>query len=106
MTAVRSFFTPNWFTVPEGWNVKIKLINIEEARDITHGFALTGYDIAESIDPGEIKELQFTVKKTGVYWYYCLWFCSELYFEMRGKMIVVPKGEWKKELEWKPPQVS
>jgi nitrous-oxide reductase len=103
MTAVRSFFTPDWFTVPEGWRVKIKLINVEEAQDISHGFALTGYDVLESLDPGEFKELVFTAKKSGVYWYYCLWFCSELHLEMRGRMIVIPQTRWSKNLEWKPP---
>ncbi|MCP5102935.1 MAG: hypothetical protein GY950_06140, partial [bacterium] len=37
MTVVRSFFTPDWFTVPGGWKVRIKMVNIEEASDISHG---------------------------------------------------------------------
>jgi len=103
MTAVRSFFTPDWFTVPEGWKVKLRMTNVEEAMDITHGFALTGYDVMESLDPGQVKEVEFTAKRDGVYWYYCLWFCSELHLEMRGRMIVVPESRWSRKLEWKPP---
>jgi nitrous-oxide reductase len=103
MTAVRSFFTPDWFTVPEGWKVRIKLVNIEEAQDISHGIAITGYDVLESIDPGEIKDIEFIAKRSGMFWYYCLWFCSEIHLEMRGRMIVIPKEKWSKKYEWQPP---
>lgn len=103
MTSVRSFFNPDWFTVPEGWKVKLRLTNIEEAIDISHGFALTYHDVAESIEPGDVKEIEFTARREGVYWYYCLWFCSELHLEMRGRMIVIPEDQWNSGMEWKPP---
>lgn len=102
LTAVRSFFKPDRFTVPRGWKVKIQMTNIEEAMDISHGFALTGYDILESLDPGEVKRVEFTAKTAGVFWYYCLWFCSELHLEMRGRMIVIPESEWSPAKEWQP----
>lgn len=102
MTSVRSFFAPDWFTVPSGWNVKIELANIEEALDISHGLALTGHDVMESIEPGDVKTLEFKAKDEGVYWYYCLWFCSELHLEMRGRMIVIPEHRWDKTKEWQP----
>lgn len=100
MTAVRSFFTPDMFTVPEGWDVDVELQNIEMSLDMSHGWSLTGYDVMESIDPGENKHLEFTAERSGVFWYYCLWFCSELHMEMRGRMIVIPEDEWSKDLEW------
>lgn len=103
MTAVRSFFKPDMFTVPAGWKVKLRMTSIEETMDISHGFALTGYDILESLDPGEVKEVEFTAKRAGVFWYYCLWFCSELHLEMRGRMIVIPETEWSRKKEWKAP---
>ncbi len=102
MTAVRSFFTPDWFTVPSGWKVKLRVTNTDQAMDISHGIALTGHDVLESLDPGETKELVFTPRRPGVYWYYCLWFCSELHLEMRGRMIVIPEAEWDRAKEWKP----
>lgn len=98
---IRSWFTPDWFTVPQGWTVKMKLSSREEAMDITHGLALDGYNVTASIDPGEVKDLTFKADKPGVFWYYCIWFCSELHMEMRGRMIVVPQNEWSKEKEWK-----
>lgn len=103
MSAVRSFFTPDWFTVPSGWNVKMEIANVEEALDITHGIAFTGgHDVMESLDPGEIKTLELKADHEGVYWYYCLWFCSELHMEMRGRMIVIPANRWDKSKEWQP----
>ena len=100
MTCVRSFFTPDMFTVPQGWDVDVQIQNVEMSLDMTHGWALTGYDVMESIDPGEHKTLQFKATHEGVFWYYCLWFCSELHMEMRGRMIVIPEAEWTPELEW------
>lgn len=102
MTVVRSFFTPDMFTVPSGWKVTVRMTNIEEAMDISHGFALTGHDVLESLDPGEVKEVTFSANHPGAYWYYCLWFCSELHLEMRGRMIVIPESQWSSAKEWKP----
>ncbi|MAG35764.1 MAG: hypothetical protein CL878_05905 [Dehalococcoidia bacterium] len=103
MEVVRSFFTPDAFTVPEGWHVVLKMTSREQALDITHGFAVDGYDVAVSLDPGEVKEVTLVADKPGVHWFYCLWFCSELHMEMRGRMIVIPEGEWSPALEWQPP---
>ncbi|MFQ6675838.1 MAG: hypothetical protein ACE5LH_05780 [Fidelibacterota bacterium] len=102
MNAVRSFFTPDWFTVPSGWRVRMQLTNIEEALDISHGIAFTGHDVLESLEPGDVKIVEFTAGEEGVYWYYCLWFCSELHLEMRGRMIVIPENRWTKASEWRP----
>ncbi len=103
MNVVRSFYNPDHFTVPEGWKVRIRLTSLESVEDISHGFALTGHDIIESLDPGEVKEVVFTPKEPGVFWYYCIWFCSELHLEMRGRMIVVPENQWNRSMEWTPP---
>lgn len=101
MDVVRSFFTPDWFTVPQGWRVTIHMTSLEEAMDITHGLAIDGYDVSVSLDPGEAREISFIADKASVHWYYCIWFCSELHMEMRGRMIVVPQAEWSKDKEWK-----
>ncbi len=101
MGVVRSFFTPDAFNVPQGWKVKMVLTSEEEAFDITHGFTIDGYNVALSVDPGEVREVEFTADKAGVYWFYCMWFCSELHMEMRGRMIVIPESEWSKDKETK-----
>jgi nitrous-oxide reductase len=99
MNVVRSWFTPDMFTVPEGWTVNIIMASQEQALDITHGLAIDGYDVSASLDPGDVKQVEFVADKTGVHWYYCIWFCSELHMEMRGRMIVIPQDEWTPDLE-------
>jgi hypothetical protein len=39
--------------------------NIETARDATHGFAIPGYNIQASLDPGEVVTVEFTADRTG-----------------------------------------
>ena len=102
MTVVRSWFQPDAFTVPEGWTVKIHATNIEQTLDMTHGIAVTGHPVSVSLDPGEVRDIEFTAGDPGVYWYYCIWFCSELHLEMRGRMIVVAEDEWDPSMEWRP----
>ncbi len=102
MDVVRSWFTPDMFTVPEGWTVDIQMTSQEQALDISHGIAIEGYDVVASLDPGEIKHVEFVADIDGVHWYYCIWFCSELHMEMRGRMIVIPQDEWTPDMEWKP----
>ncbi len=100
MNVVRSFFDPDWFTVPMGWHVSIHLNSLEQAMDISHGLAIDGYDVAISLDPGENRQVEFKADQPGVHWFYCLWYCSELHKEMRGRMIVIPASEWSPAMEW------
>jgi len=101
MDVVRSFYDPDWFTVPQGWRVVMHLTSKEEAMDITHGLGIDDYDVAVSLDPGQVREVTFIADKPGVHWYYCLWYCSELHMEMRGRMIVIPQDRWSPEMEWR-----
>lgn len=101
MSVVRSFFTPGAITVPQGWKVKAHLVSGETAMDMTHGFAIDGYDVSVSMDPGEVRDIEWIAHKEGVYWYYCNWFCSELHMEMRGRMIVIPEKDWTPDKETK-----
>jgi nitrous-oxide reductase len=102
MDVVRAFFTPGAFNVPQGWKVKITMRSHETALDITHGFTLEGYNVSLSLDPGEVRDVEFVADKPGVTWFYCIWFCSELHMEMRGRLIVIPEKDWTPALEWKP----
>ncbi|MDH5607476.1 MAG: hypothetical protein OEY93_11390, partial [Anaerolineae bacterium] len=54
LDVVRSFFAPDWFSVPQGWTVKMHLYSLEQITDITHGLGIDGYDIAVSLGPGEV----------------------------------------------------
>lgn len=79
------------------------LMSKEESRDITHGLAIGSYNVAVSLDPGGARDVEFIAGKPGVHWYYCLWYCSELHKEMRGRMIVIPQDQWSTEKEWRAP---
>jgi nitrous-oxide reductase len=67
------------------------ITNVERARDATHGFALGGYNINLSIEPGETGVVEFVADKPGVFPFYCSEFCSALHLEMAGYLLVKPK---------------
>jgi nitrous-oxide reductase len=91
MTLIRSHFTPDLIEVEEGDRVVINLTNVERARDATHGFALAGYGINLSIEPGEAQTVEFVADRPGVFPWYCSEFCSALHLEMMGYFNVKPK---------------
>ena len=91
MTAIRSHFNPEHIKVREGDNVTIHITSIEQARDATHGFAINGYNINLSLEPGETSTVEFVADKPGVYPFYCTEFCSALHLEMAGYLLVEPK---------------
>ena len=67
------------------------ITNIEQARDATHGFAISEYNIALSLEPGEHANVDFVASHPGVFPVYCTEFCSALHLEMAGYFLVEPK---------------
>jgi nitrous-oxide reductase len=90
MTAVRSHFTPEHVEIKKGDHVIWHITNVERALDATHGFALPGYNINVSIEPGEAVTMEFDADKDGTFAYYCTEFCSALHLEMAGYFLVEP----------------
>jgi len=90
MTAVRSHFTPERVEIKKGDHVTWHITNVERAHDATHGFALSGYNVTLSIEPGESTTFEFDAKTSGVFSYYCTEFCSALHLEMAGYLLVEP----------------
>jgi len=90
MTAIRSHFTPEHINVNQGDEVTLHITNIERARDATHGFAIDGYNVNLSLEPGESNLVKFKADKPGVYPFYCTEFCSALHLEMAGYLFVKP----------------
>jgi len=90
MSAVRSHFSPEHVEINQGDHVTWHITNVERAYDATHGFALPGYNINISIEPGETATFEFDATQDGVYSYYCSEFCSALHLEMVGYMLVKP----------------
>ncbi|HEY8153952.1 MAG TPA: Sec-dependent nitrous-oxide reductase [Myxococcota bacterium] len=90
MTQVRSHFTPDIIRVKQGETVHLHMTNLEQAKDATHGFGISSYNIALSLEPGEHDNVTFQADHAGVFPFYCLEFCSALHLEMAGYLIVEP----------------
>jgi nitrous-oxide reductase len=90
MTAVRSHFKPERVKIRKGDHVIWHITNIERARDATHGFALGGYNINLSLEPGETATIEFDADQSGTFPFYCTEFCSALHLEMMGYFLVEP----------------
>lgn len=91
MTGIRSHFNPEHITVKQGDKVILHITNVERARDATHGFAIGGYNINLSLEPGESSTVEFVADQPGVFPFYCTEFCSALHLEMMGYLFVEPK---------------
>jgi nitrous-oxide reductase len=96
-TAVRSRFTfdhtqkrPDEIDVNQGDHVFIHLTNIDFDEDITHGFAINGYNLNMEVQPGQTNTIDFIADKAGTYPIYCTNFCSALHQEMTGYLLVKP----------------
>ncbi len=90
MTVVRSHFTPERIEINQGDHVIWHLTNLERTPDATHGFALSGYNINLSLEPGEARTVEFDATQSGTFLYYCTEFCSALHLEMLGYFLVKP----------------
>lgn len=77
---------PNEIRVERGKPVRLKIRNVET---VSHGFALPEFDIGVTeIKPGEVKVIDFTPDKAGVFPFFCTVWCSNEHMEMSGKLIV------------------
>jgi len=91
MTAIRSHFTPEHIEINKGDEVTWHITSLERAVDAVHGFAVPGYNINLSIEPGETATFNFTANQDGVFSYYCTEFCSALHLEMTGYLLIAPE---------------
>jgi nitrous-oxide reductase len=90
MTAIRSHYTPDRISVKQGDHVIWHMTNIDTSIDATHGYALPGYNITLSLEPGETATVEFDATESGVFPFYCTEFCSALHLEMAGYFLVEP----------------
>lgn len=90
MTAMRSHFTPDRIRVRRGDTVVLHITSIERTKDAIHGFAISGYNIQLSLEPGEHYTVTFKATTPGIFPFYCTEFCSALHLEMAGWLEVTP----------------
>jgi nitrous-oxide reductase len=90
MSVVRSHYAPERVEIKQGDHVIWHLTNLERTRDATHGFALSGYNINLSLEPGETQTIEFDAHMAGTYNYFCTEFCSALHLEMVGYLLIEP----------------
>jgi nitrous-oxide reductase len=91
MAVVRSHYTPERVEIKQGDHVIWHFTNVERTRDATHGFALSGYNINLSLEPGETQTVEFDATQAGTFTFYCTEFCSALHLEMLGYFLVEPQ---------------
>jgi nitrous-oxide reductase len=87
---VRSHYTPERVEIKQGDHVIWHLTSLERTRDATHGFAVSGYNINLSLEPGETQTIEFDANQSGTFTFYCTEFCSALHLEMIGYFLVEP----------------
>lgn len=87
---IRSHFTPEHVKVKKGDRVIWHMTSLERTRDATHGFAMPGYNINLSLEPGKTETIEFVADMAGTYAFYCTEFCSALHLEMLGYFLVEP----------------
>ncbi|HLW36109.1 MAG TPA: cupredoxin domain-containing protein, partial [Chthoniobacterales bacterium] len=93
LTAIRSHFTPDRIDAQVGDDLTVHVTNVEQTRDMIHGFGLVEHNINMVMDPGETKTFHIKLTKSGVYPFYCTNFCSALHQEMQGYLVVWKAGE-------------
>jgi nitrous-oxide reductase len=88
MTANAPVYGLQEVEVNEGDEVTFIVTNNDEIPDLSHGFAVSNYNINFVIGPYQTKSVTFVANKPGLHWIYCTNFCHALHLEMRMRLLV------------------
>ncbi len=78
----------NEIRVQQGEFVTLHLTSM----DVVHGFTLPGYNISETLYPGDVVPVEFLAKESGEFEFYCsARSCGRGHLEMKGILIVEPE---------------
>jgi heme/copper-type cytochrome/quinol oxidase subunit 2 len=84
ITCQKSFYTPDVIHA----KLNEPLTIILKSQDVTHGFAIDAFKVAQTVSHGNPVTIQFTPDKTGTFYYYCVVRCGKKHLQMRGTLIV------------------
>jgi cytochrome c oxidase subunit 2 len=84
LEARRFSFSPDTIIVKQGDKVKI----MTKSTDITHGFALEGFNMDNRIEPAKKNIIEFIADKKGEFVFYCSVYCGSGHKNMRGRLVV------------------
>jgi len=93
LMAIRSRYNPDRIDAQVGDELTVHVTNVEQTRDMIHGFGLIEHNINMVMDPGETKTFHIKLTKPGVFPFYCTNFCSALHQEMQGYLVVWEPGK-------------
>ncbi|MDD5465028.1 MAG: cupredoxin domain-containing protein [Candidatus Omnitrophica bacterium] len=82
--AFRYGYDPDPIAVKLGEKVRIVAVT----SDVTHGLAISEFNINLMIEPGETETAEFLADKEGEFTIYCTVYCGSGHVNMRGKFIV------------------
>lgn len=93
LIAIRSRFVPDRIDAQVGDELTVHVMNVEQTRDMIHGFGVIEQNVNLIMDPGETKTFRLKLTKAGVFPFYCTNFCSALHQEMQGYLVVRNAGD-------------
>ncbi|MDD5477654.1 MAG: cupredoxin domain-containing protein [Candidatus Omnitrophica bacterium] len=82
--AFRYGYEPDPIVVKLGEKVRI----VAATGDVTHGLAISEFNINLVVEPGQTETAEFLADKEGVFTVYCTVYCGAGHTHMHGKLIV------------------
>lgn len=84
VVATQFEFTPSTITVNKGDTVQLNL----SSEDVPHGFALSAFNVSETLTPGKTKTVEFVADQAGTFTFSCNIVCGAGHSGMSGQLIV------------------
>ena len=84
ITARQWSFDPAVITVNKGDTV---LLHIQSV-DVTHGFAITEFNVNSTLTAGQTTDVEFVADQAGTFSFFCSVFCGSGHSDMQGTLIV------------------
>lgn len=77
-------FEPNTITINKGDTVRLSVKSV----DVTHGLAISDFNVNKNLEPGQTTTIEFVADKVGTFSFACSVFCGSGHGGMRGTLIV------------------